>query len=201
MTRKRFVWLGVICAALLVTAMLTRGIGFTSRKSPWPLEQALMYRARSWTTPAAVRRQPNPLKPTVESIRAGMEHWADHCATCHANDGSGDVAIGRNLYPKAPDMRSSITQNLTDGELFYVIERGIPFTGMPAWGTGTPDGEKASWELVLFIRHLPKLTEPELKEMEGLNPVSPVEAKRSQEIDDFLAGGKKGKKIDKENDR
>jgi hypothetical protein len=71
-----------------------------------------------------------------------------------------------------------------------VIERGIPFTGMPAWGTGTPEGEHSSWELVLFIRHLPKLSEQEIRDMEALNPRSPMEAKRKIEIDDFLSGGK-----------
>lgn len=193
MTRKRLIAIGVVVAVLLLAVILTRGMGFTSRTSPWPLEETLMRGARRWATPAAIRRQPNPISPTAEAMRAGMEHWADHCATCHANNGSGDVAIGRSLYPRAPDMRSGVTQGMTDGELFYVIERGIPFTGMPAWGTGTPDGEKSSWELVLFIRHLPSLTEAELKEMESLNPVSPAQMQHKKDIDDFLSGGKKGK--------
>jgi mono/diheme cytochrome c family protein len=34
-----------------------------------------------------------------------MEHFADHCATCHANDGGGDTSFGKGLYPKPPDMR------------------------------------------------------------------------------------------------
>jgi hypothetical protein len=61
---------------------------------------------------------------------------------------------------------------------------------MPAWGTGTADGERASWELVAFIRHLPRLTEPELRDMEGLNPRSPRDAMHKMEIDDFLSGKK-----------
>ena len=88
-------------------------------------------------------------------------------------------------------MRGAATQGMSDGELFYVIERGVPLTGMPARGTGTADGERASWELVLFIRHLPALTGEELKQMEALNPRSPMEAQHKAEIDDFLAGPKK----------
>ena len=61
-------------------------------------------------------------------------HFADHCAICHANDGSGDTPIGRALWPKAPDMRLRETQDLSDGELFWIIENGIRFTGMPALG-------------------------------------------------------------------
>jgi len=72
--------------------------------------------------------------------------------------------------------------------LFYVIERGIPFTGMPAWSTGTAEGERESWELVLFIRHLPNVTTEELEQMERLNPMSPAKAQQEKEIEDFLSG-------------
>jgi len=85
-------------------------------------------------------------------------------------------------------MRVEPTQAMSDGELFYVIEFGIPFTGMPAWGNATEDGERASWQLVRFIRHLPDLTDEEVEEMEALNPRSPAGGAVSQEIADFLEG-------------
>jgi hypothetical protein len=31
-------------------------------------------------------------------------------------------------------MRERQTQDLTDGEIFYIIKNGIRFTGMPGWG-------------------------------------------------------------------
>jgi len=65
-------------------------------------------------------------------IAEAKAHFADHCAICHANNGSGNTEIGRNLYPKAPDMRLPQTLNLTDGELYYTIHNGIRLTGMPA---------------------------------------------------------------------
>jgi mono/diheme cytochrome c family protein len=108
-----------------------------------------------------------------------MAHFADHCATCHANDGSGDTTLGRNMYPPAPDLRAAGTQRLTDGELFYAIESGIPWTGMPAWGNGTDEGRHESWKLVRFIRHLPRLTADEIRRMEQLNPRSPSSDTRS----------------------
>ena len=61
---------------------------------------------------------------------------------------------------------------------------------MPGWGNGTPDGERDSWTLVRFIRHLPKLTAAELKEMERYNPKSPAQNERDRDIDAFLKGGK-----------
>jgi hypothetical protein len=83
-------------------------------------------------------------------------------------------------------MRGAATQQLTDGELFYVIEHGVRFTGMPAWGTGTPAGEESTWHLVQFIRHLPQLTEAELDAMKQLNPRSPEEIRQAIEEERFL---------------
>jgi mono/diheme cytochrome c family protein len=138
--------------------------------------------------PAAARARQNPEPATAENLRAGLEHWADHCATCHANEGSGVTAIGQGLYPRAPDMRLAATQTLTDGELFYIIENGIKLTGMPAWSTGTGDGEVASWHLVQFIRRLPALTEAEIADMEDLNPRSAPEWRTLEEERRFLSG-------------
>jgi hypothetical protein len=85
-------------------------------------------------------------------------------------------------------MRASETQALSDGELFSIIENGIRLTGMPGWGTATADGERASWELVHFIRRLPMLTDEEISRMEELNPKSRDELRQEEEARRFLAG-------------
>jgi mono/diheme cytochrome c family protein len=130
----------------------------------------------------------NPVEPTEAVLSEGLEHYADHCAVCHANNGSGDTDIGRGLYPRAPDMRAAGTQALADGELFSIIENGIRLTGMPAWGTGTPEGERASWALVHFIRRLPRLTDDDIARMEALNPKTSEQWREEEEARRFLAG-------------
>jgi hypothetical protein len=85
-------------------------------------------------------------------------------------------------------MRTPATQQLTDGELFSIIENGIRLTGMPAWGTGSPEDERASWALVHFIRRLPKLTDEEIARMEELNPKSSEQWREEEEARRFLAG-------------
>jgi mono/diheme cytochrome c family protein len=107
----------------------------------------------------------NPIEPAPLAIAEARDHFADHCAICHANDGSGRTQINGGLYPPAPDMRQARTQNLADGELFYIIKNGIRFTGMPGWG----GDDEENWKLVLFIRHLPRLTPLELELMKEVN--------------------------------
>ncbi len=144
--------------------------------------------ARSESFPAAARSQPNPVPNTAEVLADARAHWSDHCATCHANDGSGDTEMGRNTYPPAPDMRSPATQRLTDRELFYIIQNGIRFTAMPAWGGGGEHDATDSWKLVRFIRHLPQVTGDEKRAMEKMNPKTPAEMKEEQEEEKFLEG-------------
>src|SRR5204863_6298374 len=127
---------------------------------------------------------------TDDVLADGRAHWADHCAICHANDGSGQTEMGRNLYPKAPDMRQARTQNLTDGELFAIIKNGIRLTGMPACGDPSGRDDADTWKLVHFVRHLPRLTLKELEQMKAMNPVSPMELKEQKEEGEFLKGGR-----------
>jgi mono/diheme cytochrome c family protein len=135
--------------------------GFSAREKPSALETAIARRLRRLATPASVRDRPNPLPASPAVITEGREHFADHCALCHGNDGAGRTTINEGLYPPAPDLRAHDTQDLTDGELFAIIANGVRFTGMPGWGGETDE----NWNLVRFIRHLPDLTPEELHAM------------------------------------
>ena len=121
-------------------------------------------------------------------MRDALHHFADHCATCHANDGSGKTAMGPNFYPPVPDLRDTVIQSMSDGELFYVIHFGVRFTGMPAWGDGDPEKDMESWQLVHFIRHLPNITPEEIEKMKSYNPKTQAEREEQDALDRFLAG-------------
>ena len=183
---RRWWMVGIVVALVAIGLLVLRGRGLTARRQPLPLEERVTRGGRAFLTPAAVKAAVNPVADTPDIVRAGLEHFADHCASCHGNDGSGDTSLGRSLFPRAPDMRKGPTQAMTDGELFYAIEQGIPFTGMPAWGTGTEEGERSSWVLVRFIRHLPRISADEVRQMEGLNPKSAGDDRRLREVQEFL---------------
>ena len=163
----------IICLVLLGAgawlAWTLKTRGFSARDKPSGLEAFLALQARSLATPAAAKKMKNPLSPTPLGIAEGRDHFADHCAVCHANNGSGKTEMGGNMYPPAPDMREKETQQLSDGELFYIIRNGIRFTGMPGWGGEDED----NWKLVLFIRRLPQLSEKELELMKEVNGQGP----------------------------
>ena len=173
-------------AAIAVALLLQHG--FSARDQPTAIEAFVARRLRHLAVPRSARQAKNPVSATPEVLAEAQAHFADHCALCHGNDGSGQTEIGKNLYPKAPDMRQADTQALSDGELFSIIHNGIRLTGMPAWGESTPEEDQDSWKLVHFIRHLPKLSQAELEEMKKLNPQSPRKSEEEEEIEQFLQG-------------
>jgi len=182
----------VILIGIVLAGWLMIRRGFSAREAPSAVEEFVARSARSLAVPAKAKDMKNPYTATPEIMAEARSHFADHCAICHANDGSGQTPIGQNLYPKAPDMRLAATQKLTDGELYYTIHNGIRLTGMPAWGEAEPDKDDDSWKLVLFIRHLPQITPEELKEMERLNPRSLAEFEEERAEQEFLGGEDQG---------
>ncbi len=95
--------------------------------------------------------------------------------------------LGKNMYPRPPDMREGETQNQSDGELYYTIKNGVRLTGMPAFGE-PGDSDLDSWKLVCLVRHLPRLTSEEVTEMKKLNPKTPDDREEERQEADFLNG-------------
>ena len=188
--RKRFIVVGLLTFTIVagaITAWIVNVSGFSTRAQPTWAERVTARTVRQWAVPQHMRQAINPVTFSPDVWADSRAHFADHCATCHANDGSGDTAIGRNLYPRAPDMRLAETQRLTDGELYWIIENGVRLTGMPAWGSGG-DNDTDSWKLVHFIRHLNDLTSAQMDDMKALNPKSPAELDEERQDQDFLDG-------------
>ena len=185
--KRLFVALVVLVGLGALALWWISGRGFSAREQPTAIEAAVALRLRGLATPRDAARLRNPVAASPETIRAGLEHFADHCAICHGNDGRGDTTIGRGLYPKPPDLRAEGTRRLSDGELFYIIENGVRLTGMPAFG-GPDSDPMETWPLVVFIRHLPQITAEELSRMEDLNPRNPEEVRQQIDEEQFLEG-------------
>src|SRR4051812_20549752 len=96
-------WLIRVFVLLLVLAGVA-GVGagwyirthtpFSSRAEPTRFEAAGARRVRHLSIPADLRARANPLPASADNLHEGMEHFADHCAICHANSGAGDTPVG-----------------------------------------------------------------------------------------------------------
>jgi predicted CXXCH cytochrome family protein len=159
---KRISWMifgagvaGVFCLALLVWR------GFRAIESPSAFEMSIARAARNFAIPLRERRQQNPLRGDADALQKGRGLFLSRCATCHGIDGDGSTRIGTHLYPRVPDLRGSPTQKLTDGQIHYIIEYGVRFTGMPALENAHRESSEAAWKLALFVRSLKPLSREE----------------------------------------
>jgi mono/diheme cytochrome c family protein len=186
----------ILAAIAVVVGLLAAGAwlymkaairGFSASTEPSRTEIVLAAFARDMAMPSSAKTLRNPIHFSSDVRREAMAHFADHCAVCHANNGSGQTMFGRGMYPKPPDLRLARTQRMTDGELFYIVENGIRMSGMPAFGGESSTDD--SWKLVYSIRHLPQLTPAEEAQMEALNPKSSDELQEEKEEEQFLKGG------------
>ena len=169
MNAKKTVVLVVILAALagvISFVIWFSNHGFSAREKPSWIETVLARNAGLNAAPAGAKELKNPQPVTEASTAESREHFVEHCSVCHGSTGRGDTLYGRNLYPKVPDLTQADSQQLTDGELFYIISNGVRFTGMPAFGV--EDSPEPIWGLVSFIRRLPKLTPEEIKQLQEM---------------------------------
>ena len=154
--------------------------GFSAKTEPHTLDVFIARQIRHLAIPIEDRNAQNPIPLSRPDVgKDSLAHFADHCALCHANDGSGQALIGKNVNPKAPDLRLADTQSMSDRKLFWVIHNGIRSTAMPVWGEGDPAEDKDSWKLAHFIRHLPQLTPKGLDQIKALNPKTQKDLKEA----------------------
>ena len=177
---------GAVVLGAVAWSVVRRGV--SARDEPTAVERIVARRLRHLAVPRHERDAANPVPRTEQALARARAHFADHCASCHGNDGKGRTKMGQGLYPKAPDMTGPETQDLSDGEIFFIIENGVRLTGMPAWGEQGPHDATETWELVHFVRHLPRLTADEIAAMEDLNPKSRASFEEEERIRKFLAG-------------
>lgn len=99
----------------------------------------------------------NPVPLTDQTLLAGVNLFAQHCAICHGT-AKGDAStspIARGMYPRPPQLASHGVEDDSQGISYWKIKHGIRLTGMPSW-TASLDDRKI-WTLALFLKNMDKL--------------------------------------------
>ncbi|HUX68560.1 MAG TPA: c-type cytochrome [Terriglobales bacterium] len=144
---------------MLVLAILAAGAawgwlrsahGFSARARPTWIEAKLAALSRALALPGNENAVKNPYPATPAALAQGRQIFHSQCALCHNDNGDGRTALGQSLYPKPPNLRG-LTQDKSDGDLFFTIRNGVRMSGMPAW---SQDSDEQIWNLVSLIRTL-----------------------------------------------
>ena len=92
-------------------------------------------------------------------VAAGAALYAEMCTGCHLGPGLERTEMSQGLYPPAPELARG--DALSPAEQFWTIKHGVKLTAMPAWGKTHSD--ELIWNMVAFIRQLPKMSPEQYK--------------------------------------
>lgn len=92
-------------------------------------------------------------------IAAGAGLYQEMCTGCHLGPGLEKSEMSQGLYPAAPEFARG--DDLSPAEQFWTIKHGVKLSAMPAWGKTHSD--ELIWDMVAFIRQLPKVTPEQYK--------------------------------------
>ncbi len=148
---------GVI-AGLILLLLILPSVNWSATRNPGLVESALASYSRSSWVRRHADKQPNPIRPTPENLKAGQTDFDEHCSGCHGLDGSGENRFEADFNPPVPKL-TDVAQEWSDGELYFIIANGISMTGMP--GFGNNHDPKEIWGMVLWVRHLAQMSQPE----------------------------------------
>ena len=92
-------------------------------------------------------------------IAAGAGLYNEMCTGCHRGPGLEKSELSQGLYPPAPEL--ALGNKHTPEQMFWIIKHGVKLTAMPAWGKTHDD--QLIWDMVAFIRQLPKMSPEQYK--------------------------------------
>jgi len=147
-------WIAVLLTIIVIIVIVLVAASSMSLAAgpPGSLESSVI--ARLKYSRIAGKNVTDPLPDTPETRATGAEHFQHHCGICHGLDGQNTgVPFAEKSSPPVADLASTRVQKYTDGQLKWIIDNGIRFSGMPGW-KGVLDDEE-SWAIVRYIRHLP----------------------------------------------
>ena len=104
----------------------------------------------------------------AKRVAAGAGLYAEMCTGCHLGPGIAPTELSQGLYPQAPELARG--DDLSPAEQFWTIKHGVKLSAMPAWGKTHSDD--LIWDMVAFIRQMPKLSPEQYKKLAASAPES-----------------------------
>ncbi len=144
-------------AAIALAAIVVAWSGVydvAANRGHWAVVQwFLEFGLRNSVAKRAVAVKTPPLD-NPDLVRLGAAYFHRGCAYCHGAPGIPVNPIARDMLPSPPDLSASM-RPWKERELFWIVEHGLKYTGMPGWVA--PEREDEIWAVVAFLKRLPTL--------------------------------------------
>lgn len=165
----RITWKRVVLAlagivALALAVGWSGAINVAASSGHWPITNWFLH----WVMRNSVGTRSALGSPAAAADPQGLVsaagHFAASCAACHGAPGMRPRAVFQAATPPAPDLARTASE-WNDRELYWIIDHGVKFSGMPAWpARDRPDEIR---RMVAFVRRLPTMTPAEYARLTG----------------------------------
>ncbi len=153
----RGVVLGAISALVVLGLVLYIGIeaGIMPANADAKPSRLERWAART-SLRATLAREAPPTAPPIAgddaNLIAGIRLYAADCAVCHGASDGEPSAIARGLYQRPPQLAKKGVEDDPESVIFWKIDHGIRFTGMPSFVKTLR--EEQIWQVTLFLKHM-----------------------------------------------
>jgi cytochrome c553 len=99
---------------------------------------------------------------TEDRVAAGALAYSESCATCHGAPGIDRLDWAKGMLPVPPHL-SREAEDYTVAQIFWIVDKGIKMSGMPAWQDVM--SEEEMWNVAALAKRLPELSASEYQQM------------------------------------
>jgi len=142
-------------AALAGLGLFVGGVVFWSGaynisadKPHWKVTEWMLRTARNRSIKVRSRNTTPPSLNEDGLVSLGAEYFRSGCASCHGYPGQLQGPIAAQMLPRPPDLLNA-AKRYSAGELHWIIDNGLKFTGMPAWPADKRRDE--IWAVVAYL--------------------------------------------------
>ncbi len=144
--------IAIVIVAVFFIEVVAPSMNWSAAAEPGAVEEYLADRAIDGWVVRHASRDDNPLSASTENLKSGRNDYRENCAGCHGLDGSGRNRLGAEFYPPIPKLVED-AQQMSDGQIYFIIAKGIRYSGMPSFENHHKPEQ--IWRMVLWLRHLP----------------------------------------------
>ncbi|MCA9109198.1 MAG: c-type cytochrome, partial [Planctomycetaceae bacterium] len=169
--KQRFVTIAIalVAAAIVgVVVMVSGVVPISADSGHWPVTKWILDFSKRRSISLHSTGIDAPPLDDESLVMKGAGHYETGCVQCHGSPSRPASPIAGAMTATPPALPPKIKSRDVE-ELFYVLNHGIKFTGMPAWPAENRDDE--IWAMVAFLLQLPEMSEEQYHELAGLTEV------------------------------
>lgn len=155
LTFKRLAGLALLAVAGGFLIAWSGLVSIAASSGHWaPVGWFLHFTMRQAVDTQSLGIEPPPGFDDPDRVALGAAHYASGCAPCHGAPGEAQSLVALAMTPPPPWL-PPVIPTWRPRHLFWIVQHGVKYSGMPAWTTQARPDEV--WPVVAFLGRMPEM--------------------------------------------